>query len=308
MIFKKIKTKSDVEKWLISMSISNYIIHEDLSVDVKGHVFINNKKLKEIPIQFNKVEGVFDCSYNKLKSLKGVPSIVGSRFKCSYNKLSSLKFSPEVINGDYDCSHNELNSLEFCPHTIIKMFDASNNKIKELSYFPRNIGTDIFLQFNLIERLANLPQQIKGVLDLHNNHILNMAGLPQYVSGFVNLSNNKISNFDNNSLIEATKLQMVENPLSNILNFNIDLKEFIFFDLTHLDSFTQEFIKNYNSNNFQTINNIKDNKSIKTMEGVVLIYQETMNLLVNELNIIKNNNRLLSSLESKQNTVKTKKI
>ena len=52
------------------MEIKNYIINEDLTVDVNSEVYILDKELKEIPIRFGIVNGNFDCSYNELTNFE----------------------------------------------------------------------------------------------------------------------------------------------------------------------------------------------------------------------------------------------
>lgn len=88
----------EVKNWLEEMNISKYKIRRDLSVNVFEDVSLYKKNLKIIPIQFYKVNGNFNCSYNELKSLKGAPKIIMGNFNCSYNKLESLEFLPDIIN------------------------------------------------------------------------------------------------------------------------------------------------------------------------------------------------------------------
>ena len=106
------ETKKEVEDWLISMKIANYVINEDLTVDVEGNVNISYKNLKEIPVKFGKINGGFSCSDNALTSLEGCPRIVNGSFYCNYNHLGSLDYCPEVINGSFNCSNNEINKFK----------------------------------------------------------------------------------------------------------------------------------------------------------------------------------------------------
>ena len=53
------KTREEIENWLNEMKIYNYVINEDLTVDVHSGVNIGYKSLKEIPIQFSLVDGDF---------------------------------------------------------------------------------------------------------------------------------------------------------------------------------------------------------------------------------------------------------
>ena len=62
--------------------IRNYKINPDGSIDVNGNVDLSYMGLTKIPLKFNKVNGWFDCSYNKLTSLEGCPKEVEWSFYC----------------------------------------------------------------------------------------------------------------------------------------------------------------------------------------------------------------------------------
>ena len=73
-------TREEVENWLIKMQIKNYVINEDLTVNVNESVDISYKKLVEIPVQFGIVKSHFHCNHNELTSLEGCPEVVNGRF------------------------------------------------------------------------------------------------------------------------------------------------------------------------------------------------------------------------------------
>ena len=82
--------KVDIEKWLVVHNIRNYIINEDLSVDVEGSVTLHYQNLRGFPVRFGIVRGDFDCSSNRLLNLEGCPVAVGGNYNCSSNQLFSL--------------------------------------------------------------------------------------------------------------------------------------------------------------------------------------------------------------------------
>jgi hypothetical protein len=88
--------------------IENYTINPDGSIDVVGDVDLYDKNLTELPLTFNKVSGYFDCSWNRLTSLKGGPRWVGGYFYCSHNQLTSLEFSPDYVGDNFWCDDNDL--------------------------------------------------------------------------------------------------------------------------------------------------------------------------------------------------------
>jgi hypothetical protein len=97
--------------------IENYTINSDGSIDVDGNVNLWDKRLTELPLTFNKVNGYFDCSYNNLTTLKGCPRWVGSSFICSYNNLTSLEFSPDYVGSNFWCQYNKLTN-NYCDTEI----------------------------------------------------------------------------------------------------------------------------------------------------------------------------------------------
>ena len=127
---------------------SNYKKYVGRNVNVKGDVDLSNLHLKELPITFGKVGGGFDCSYNKLVSLKGCPSKVDGDFDCSRNNLVSLKGCPKEVRGFFECSWNELESLEGCPSKVGGNFDCYCNK-KQFTIDEVNSLCDVGGEFNI---------------------------------------------------------------------------------------------------------------------------------------------------------------
>ena len=58
-------------------------------VDVDGWVVMKDMNLTEIPVKFGRVEGHFNCSNNKLTTLKNYPTLVYGGFYCENNNLSN---------------------------------------------------------------------------------------------------------------------------------------------------------------------------------------------------------------------------
>ncbi len=174
----------DIEKWLKKMYIDSYDIHDDLTVDVNGDVFLKGN-IKYIPIQFGTVKGEFDCSGLEIKTLKGCPSIVYGTFSCNHNKLASLQYAPEEVGGSFDCSHNKLKtlkgvsakiggsldcsynlltSMKYCPTLVRGILDCSYNNLTSFLFLPENIGNGLFIQKNKIieKELANFNSIVGG--------------------------------------------------------------------------------------------------------------------------------------------------
>jgi len=109
--------KALIIKWLDEMGVENYIINDDLTIDVKGNVSLVFKKLIKFPnyIQFYHIQGYFSCSNNELISLNGSPLICDDGFFCNFNKLDDLNYLPKIINGNLYCYANNIDfTKEYC--------------------------------------------------------------------------------------------------------------------------------------------------------------------------------------------------
>jgi hypothetical protein len=117
-----------IEEWLEEMSIENYIINDDLTIDVNGDVYLSYKNLTAFPkyIKFKSVGGYFSCHHNQLTSLEGCPSSVGGGFSCSSNQLTSLKGCPSSVGGGFNCYNNK---KHFTKEEVRKYCKVDKNKI-----------------------------------------------------------------------------------------------------------------------------------------------------------------------------------
>jgi hypothetical protein len=139
--FKQYFGNTEIDKICRKYDIIDYTINSDNSVDVDGDVDLYDEKLTSIPLNFNIVNGYFNCSWNYLTSLKGCPVRVGNEFYCNYNRLTSLQYSPQYVeNGDFSCRWNKIESLQYCTELIRGNFYCYNNKLTSLEYHPTVYG------------------------------------------------------------------------------------------------------------------------------------------------------------------------
>lgn len=125
--------KHKIKVWLEDMKIKNFIINDDLSIDVKGNVDLSGRlKYSKWPsfIKFGKVKGSFWCDNNELTSLKSCPGTVYGGFHCFRNKLTSLEGCPITVGKDFWCDNNKLTSLKSCPITVAGDFSCCDNERK----------------------------------------------------------------------------------------------------------------------------------------------------------------------------------
>ena len=213
-----LKTRVAVKKWLDRMVIENYTIHDDLSVDVKGNVYISNRNLKELPVQFNKVTSHFDFSINELTSLKGCPQVVGGDFDCSRNLLTSLEYGSSYVKGSYDCCNNDLIDLKYSPEHVGIDFICNNNSIKTLKYSPGLVN---------------------GNFDCHNNPIVNIYDFKCNFGGTFKHAHLVIEHmkefYDQDPTFKTEKsLRLNKNELKTILDFQ-NYKKTVVFNYKDLD-------------------------------------------------------------------------
>jgi hypothetical protein len=135
--FKQYFGNTEIDKICKKYKIKNYTINSDNSVDVDDNVKLRDKDLKSIPLNFNIVNGYFNCNHNHLTSLKGCPVRVGSWFSCYGNNLTSLQHSPQYMeNGDFYCGSNKIESLQYCTELIRGNFYCIDNKLTSLEHHP----------------------------------------------------------------------------------------------------------------------------------------------------------------------------
>ena len=130
-------------------------------VDVKGDFDVSRQDLVNMNgIKFGKVSGKFDCSYNKLTSLKGAPQEVGGGFYCYSNDLTSLEGAPQEVGWGFDCSYNKLTSLKGA---------------------PQKVGWDFYCYQNKLTSLEGAPQEVGGHFSCFGNNLTSLEGAPQKV-------------------------------------------------------------------------------------------------------------------------------
>ena len=127
-------TEKEINYVCKKYDIKNYTINSDMSIDVDSNVYLYLANLHELPLNFNRVNGIFDCGFNYLKSLKGAP-----------NYLSSI----------FSCNSNELESFQYCPESDTNAYFFQNNNIRTFDYFP-NIKAGISLRYNPVDELWSL--------------------------------------------------------------------------------------------------------------------------------------------------------
>jgi len=118
-----------IEKWLEEhvheANRCNITINNDSTINCAANIwFKSDNPIIQFPdyIQFNKVDGDFNCNDQKLTSLRGCPYYVDKTFFCSRNNLKSLEYSPKQVTNFY-CTDN--NGKEFSRKDLAKYCKVS---------------------------------------------------------------------------------------------------------------------------------------------------------------------------------------
>jgi len=188
-----LNTKEEIEKWLNKYEVENFVINDDLTVDVNGDVSLYSKLIKQFPFKFGVIIGSFYCFNNYLESLKNSPDKVNGNFNCSYNNLTSLEHCSQIIGGDFDCSKNNLTSLEYCPEVINGDFNCSKNNLTSLEHCPEVIHGSFDCFNNNLTSLEGCTEAINGSFNCSNNNLTSLEYCPQKVSGSFNCAFNDLT-------------------------------------------------------------------------------------------------------------------
>ena len=183
--------------------------------EIDGNVDLMGCKLKELP-DFSKVKvkGNFDCSLNKLTTLKGAPQEVGGNFRCSSNELTNieeapqkvggnfccydnqiitLKGGPKEVGGEFCCARNKLTNLEGVPQKVGGNFDCYSNQLVSLEGGPNKVGGNFYCSSNQLTTLAGAPSKVGGIFDCSSNQLTTLEGAPSEGGGNFNCMCNKLS-------------------------------------------------------------------------------------------------------------------
>ena len=172
-LFEQFNNEQEIHDICKKYNIQNYTINPDGSIDVDGNVFLYNMDLTEIPLKFNKVNGLFDISHNNITSLEGSPKYVGVYFNCYSNELTSLEGSPNYVGSYFSCSYNKLNALDGSTERVGGHFYCISNNITTLKGFPMIINQNLYLADNPIS-IIDSSIEIKGDITLKGTNFDDM--------------------------------------------------------------------------------------------------------------------------------------
>ena len=164
-----------IKEWLKEYDIENYTINRDFTIDVNESINLYNMDNEEFPeyIQFGVVKGDFDCSTNKLTSLRGCPREVEGDFNCGDNELTSLEGAPVECHSFF-CYNNNLITLKGAPKET-EDFGCDDNKLTDLEGAPKKVGS-FNCSYNKLKSLKGAPREVSGNFICNKNPTLFTIG------------------------------------------------------------------------------------------------------------------------------------
>jgi hypothetical protein len=165
-------TKEQTE-WLDECTRGKWTLNPQTGlVDVNGSFYCDDQNLTDFKgVGFGVVTGYFNCSRNKLTSLKDAPQEVGGGFYCGNNELTSLKDAPQEVGGSFGCSHNKLTSLKDAPQEVGGDFDCSDNELTSLKDAPQEVDGDFYCGSNALTSLEGAPKKLGGSFNCFGNPV-----------------------------------------------------------------------------------------------------------------------------------------
>lgn len=140
-------TKEEINSFMNRWGMyDGYVINDDLSVDVRGDVYLINmtyrkgskKEINALPFKFRNVYGNFDIDNIGLTSMVNFPYYVQGEFRSVRNDIPNLIGSPSIVEGKYVI--NSVASLEGIAKEIYSVLHIANcTKLTSLKFLPKRL-------------------------------------------------------------------------------------------------------------------------------------------------------------------------
>ncbi len=151
---------------------------------IEDSIDISSRGLTELPdLSKVTVTGDFNCSNNRLTSLKGAPQKVGGKFDCSCNQLTTLEGTPEKVGGGFLCEQNALTTLKGAPREVGGCFCCYHNQLTTLEGAPQKVGEEFSCRFNYLTSLEGAPQEVGDDFNCKDNELTSLKGIPPKIGG-----------------------------------------------------------------------------------------------------------------------------
>jgi hypothetical protein len=181
---------------------SDYQVNKNGTVDFFGEVIFDAELFENLykderfphfpntlPLKFGTVDGNFNISRLRLKSLEGCPTDVTGSFNASYNIFPNLKDGPKRVGGDYYVSYNpELKSLEGMSEIVVGGVNLSSTRIseKDFKYLPKKMKD---LRLSSCENVKNISTLHKHVQEIETAISVSGVDLTGGLLGLLKIKN-----------------------------------------------------------------------------------------------------------------------
>jgi hypothetical protein len=190
-----------IKKEVMALLKANFKTTGSITIDDKGLVSCTGmvtpkKKLKRLPVAFDKVGGSFKCGNNQLTTLEGGPISVGGDFWCYNNQLTTLQVAPTSVGGSFSCSDQQLTTLEGAPTSVGGDFLCHNNQLTTLEGGPISVGGSLLCYNNQLTTLEGGPTSVSRHYDCSNNQLTTLEGAPTSIGGSFDCHNNQLTTLE----------------------------------------------------------------------------------------------------------------
>ena len=158
---------------------SDYQVNKNGTVDFFGEVIFDATLFENLykderfphfpntlPLKFGTVDGNFNISRLRLKTLEGCPTDITGTFNASYNIFPNLKDGPRRVGGDYYVSYNpELKSLDGMAEIVVGGVNLSSTRISEddFKYLPKKMKELRLSSCANIKTLSGLNKYVEEI-------------------------------------------------------------------------------------------------------------------------------------------------
>lgn len=166
-----------------------------------GDINLSSNNIYELPdLSFiTSLKGDFRCAYNKLSSLKGLPQEIEGSFDASFNKLKTLGvlvnlYSPWTSKTVCNLRNNQLKSLVGLPQWYRGTIDVSHNRIEEIDFLPTGVKS-LNISYNRLTTLKDVASKWTYMKNLyvHHNKLISLKGCPKRLQGNFDVYANKLT-------------------------------------------------------------------------------------------------------------------